>query len=1128
MVLFSRTGAPGSIFIPASEDSAVQIAVSNLAADIERVCGVRPQVVHQRQADTRIIVSTLEHADVPEGVNTAALLDGDGKPLWEAFLQQMQEGVLYLIGNGRRGAIYAVYDLCGRIGVSPWYYMADVPVRTATHIELPEDFFRCDWPRVKYRGIFLNDEEELDHWARTMNGEPTIGPKTYERIFELILRLKGNYIWPAMHVNAFNINEENGRLAQRMGIVTGTSHCDMLHRSNQNEWNHWKQQTGWHDAEYDYTIPGENREHLLEYWRGSLRQHREHECCYTIGMRGIHDSGFVTRNLTGDEALSEEEVMARKRALLEEIFAVQRGLIDEVHPGEEVPQAFVPYKEVLPIYDSGLRVPEDVTLIWVDDNHGYVRRYPSKAEQQRRGGNGLYYHSSYWAPPGMSWLFVCSAPLAHLGNELKKCYEQNIRQIWVDNVGALKPIELDMAYFLRCGWEGDRVGSVMLDADRFLQEFTDASFSGGHGTEMARIHGAFRQLSNLCKPEHMRADVFSQTAYGDEAAARLHRMHELTGEAEAICRTLPEAEKPAFFQLFLMQMKASFFIAVSYYYADRSRAAYALGAMRAADENTVKSREMDDLKRMLLHYYNEVMLDGKWRNILTPEDFPPPPLELYPACRPALKEGSGGLIIRLPEEGLGHGLHFSPDDDARWIDLFNGGSADMPYTIHADKGIVLSAAEGVLEAQARILVRVSPDFTRGTITIRADGQAYAIPVTRSRAHSVIHLPATDAAASGFRLVKGIGRGTGDAMEAPQDTCPEKPAALRFVFDLAADGAPELEIIRFLTLRSNGAIRLRVCVDGVETARLSSVTLDEYVGDWVDAAMHNGEKLRVTLPFLSAGRHGLTVEALDPYITLCAVNIYTAPRQECLLGPGVLDGGAALPVYDPAEEGAMFGLRAEEVPLPWEVYCGDAFWQQEMLYHRNERYRPEARGKPRNWCNAQGQKDVIACLDGGVIQETDGRLCWEAENALTQTDNASMTGAWTHRQAETNGRSGLAMVAESPVDDAGAAPALTYRIHCAQDAVYHLWVLAKYDDAARFHLRYLVDGRPASEAALVCREKFHTYRSVYMWCWQKVLTIPLTKGGHTLSFEARTAKLAIDRFYMTTGGENPPSDAQWPV
>lgn len=1125
MILFHHTSEPGSIYVSANENSAVQIAVANLFADIEKVCGVRPRVVHERQADTRIVVSTLTHACVPSAVKTAALLDKAGQPRWEAFLQQMHEGCLYLLGNDRRGAIYAVYDFCERIGVSPWYFMADVPVKTAESIELTEDFFRCDWPAVKYRGIFLNDEEELEDWARAVNGESTIGPKTYGRIFELILRLKGNYIWPAMHVNAFNIDEENGKLAQRMGIVTGTSHCDMLHRSNQNEWNHWKRQTGWLDTAYDYTIPGENREHLLTYWRGSLQQHKNHECCYTIGMRGIHDSGFVTRNLTGGEVLPDEDVMARKRALLEEIFAVQRRLINEVHPGEEIPQAFVPYKEVLPIYDSGLRVPEDVTLIWVNDNHGYVRRYPTKTEQQRKGGNGLYYHSSYWAPPGMSWLFVCSTPLAHMGNELKKCFEQNIRQIWVDNVGGLKPVEVDMAYFLRCGWEGDRANSVMLDSARFLQEFTDAAFSGGHGERLARIHGQFRQLSNLCKPEHMRSDVFSQTAYGDEAAARLHQMHALTSEAEAIYNTLHDAEKPAFFQLFLMQMKASFFIAASYYYADRSRAAYDLGAMRAADENTRKSREMDDLKRLLLHYYNEVMLGGKWRTICTPEDFPPPPLELYPACKPALKEGQGGLIIRLPEDGLNSGLHFAPKDGAKWIDLFNGGSADLPYTIRADAGIEVSATAGVLEAQARILVRTSADFTRGTITIHADGKEHIIPVTRSMLAPTLHLLATDAASDGFRRVKGIGRGIGDAMEAPSNVSPEKPASLRFTFDLAEACAPEAELVRFLTLRSNGAIRLRIRTDDTEPMLLTSPTVDEYAGSWVDAAMHNGEKLHLTLPGLSAGRHTLTVEALDPYITLCAVNLYTVPRQDCLLGPGVLDSGVALPAYDPAEEGAMFGLSAQEIPLPYDVYCGDEFWQGDMVYGRNIRQRPAHRGQPRDWHDEQGRKDVIAHLDGGMVQEHDGHLCWEAENALTQTENASLTGAWTHRQAETNGRTGLAMVVEERCTE---VPSLTYRIRCEQDAVYYLWALAKYDDASRFHLRYLVDGQPAQERALVCREKFHSYRSIYMWCWQKLLSIPLAKGEHVLTIEAHAVKLALDRFYMTTGDENPPSDAQWPV
>lgn len=487
---------------------------------------------------------------------------------------------------------------------------------------------------------------------------------------------------------------------------------------------------------------------------------------------------------------------------------------------------------------------------------------------------------------------------------------------------------------------------------------------------------------------------------------------------------LPDAEKPAFFQLFLMQKKASFFMAASYYYADRSRAAYALGAMRAADENTAKSHEMDDLKRMLLHYYNEVMLDGKWCNILTPEDFPPPPLELYPARKPTLGEGKGGVAVVLPKEGNEIGLHFDADaHQMKWIDLLNCGSEDLPYTAEADAGIAVTPDAGTLTVQTRLMVTVSPALREGAVNLRIGGEEHVIPVQQYGGAAPIHMDA-DARENfqGFRLVKGVGRGAGNAMEALPDTTPAHPAALRFRFTLHTDCAPEAEIIRFLTLNSNGNIRLRVRVDDGEGQVLSSSTLDEYTGDWVDAAMHNGEKLHLMLPQLKAGRHTLTVEALDPYIPLCGVNLYTAPRQECLLGPGVLDGGVALPEYDAAREGAMFGLAPGDVPLPWDVYCGEHFWQEDMLYHRNERYRPLRRGEPKNWLNEAGRKDVIAHL-GGVVQPVNGRLCWEAENALTQTEGASCTGAWTHRQAETNGRTGLAMWVES-LDPAAPAPALT--------------------------------------------------------------------------------------------------------
>ena len=321
------------------------------------------------------------------------LRDEKGVLIKEAYLLCVREGRLIIAGSDRRGTIYGIYEFCEKIGVSPWYFWADVPVKEKQEIRLPEDFFRTDHPSVEYRGIFINDEEELEAWVKKHMGEETIGVKTYEKVFELLLRLKANYIWPAMHVNSFNSKRENGALAERMGIVVGTSHCDMLMRSNNREWRPWIAKKGYQDAVYDYSVPGRNREILQEYWRESVEQNQDFEVCYTLGMRGIHDSGFETRGL---ENKSEEEKRQAKVELLETIIRDQRSILRDTL-GHDTMMTFIPYKEVLDLYDHGLEVPEDMTLVWANDNYGYIRRYPSEKEKKRSGGNGIYYHNSYWA-----------------------------------------------------------------------------------------------------------------------------------------------------------------------------------------------------------------------------------------------------------------------------------------------------------------------------------------------------------------------------------------------------------------------------------------------------------------------------------------------------------------------------------------------------------------------------------------------------------------------------------------------------------------------------------------------------------------------------------------------------------
>ncbi len=1123
MKLFQRGQQPQGIYLHPAEDSAVRIAAENLVQDVEKVCGVRPAITHDVQ-EAVIVIGTREHlADAP--ITWSPVTDEEGLPRWEGYVMQASGGHLYLAGNDRRGAIYAVYDLCARMGVSPWYDLADVPVKEKDLVEWDDAEHVADWPQVKYRGIFLNDEEELDAWARLRGGESTIGPKTYARIFELILRLRGNYIWPAMHVNAFNMDAENGRLAQRMGVVTGTSHCDMLHRSNQNEWKPWVKAKGYEGLQYDYTLPGENRERLMEYWRESLQQNRDCECCYTVGMRGIHDSGFVTAGLEG---VSEEELLSRQRALLEEIMAAQRELIAQEIPGGRPPQAFVPYKEVLPIYDSGLNVPEDVTLIWVDDNHGYMRRYPNAQEQKRPGGNGVYYHSSYWAPPGMSYLFLGSIPLAHIGNEMKKCYEQGIQTIWVDNVGALKPLEQETEYFLRCAWDAGREDSVTQDAPRFLREMVARDFSVDC-SKMAEISARFAQLSNLCKPEHMRSRCFSQTAYGDEAAVRLNEMHRLTRRAEEIAERLPRREKDAFYELFLVRMQAATCIAAAYYYADRSVMAYDLGAMGTADSCFAKSRAWDDRKRMILHYYNEVLAGGKWQGILTPEDFPPPPLELYPACKPALTIGESKLVLSVPDWGT-EGLPFTAPEDVRFFDLMNTGLKPISVTLAATDGVQISVTEGTVRDEMRVMVRM-PEQTQGEVTVTAGGQTLHIPLIRAVAAA--HLPIDQAAnMASFRLIRDIGRGRGDAIETLPSVSPDAPARVHFDISVPQDGPVEVEVLRFLTLNSTGKLRFRVYLDD-QMQDVESTVTDEWLGDWRNAAVEDGEKLHVRFEHVKQGTHRMKVEALDPYLTLCGCNVYFAPRQACRLGYGLLNGNAALPDADPARIDRLLGLQCSDVPHPYMVYAGDRFWTQDLLYACNERYRPVTLGKPANWYDGQGHKDIPGRVYGGIVTEADGHLAWETMNALAQSENAWMTdGAdgtcWQHRQAETLGRSGLAMWLPADTNRPARenAPHIHYRIHCAQTAVYHIWVLARYDDEQHFGCWFELDGTDVSATATLCRDHFHTYRTVYQWCWQKVITMQVDAGEHVFSIAADKPGTALARVYMTTGDENPLLDGQW--
>jgi len=1151
-----RRGQKCVIRIDERETEAVKIAVSNLAGDLERTLGISArilQMAEERPCDTaEILIGTLDVSEAVKGdADFSMLCDDTGSLRKEAYLHRVSEGKLVIAGSDRRGTIYGIYELCEELGVSPWYFWADVPVRKKQEFVLPESYVKADYPSVEYRGIFINDEEELEAWVRNYMGEPTIGVKTYEKVFELLLRLKANYIWPAMHVNSFNLTPENGALADRMGIVVGTSHCDMLMRSNNREWKPWIQKKGYTDAVYDYSIEGRNRDILREYWKESVEQNRDFEVCYTLGMRGIHDSGFETRNLKGK---TEEEIRNAKVELLEKIIADQRKILKDTL-GHDTMMTFIPYKEVLELYDNGLKIPEDMTLVWANDNYGYIRRYPSEPEKRRKGGNGIYYHNSYWAPPSMSYVFLCSIPLAHTRNELQKAWDEGIRKLWVLNSGAMKPLEQEITFFLRLAWEIGKQGALTGNVEAFAEDWIDRTFTGNIGRQVSVLLNDFSQLTNVRKVENMDYDAFSQTAYGDEAAVRIHRYEELFAQGNELYEKLPEEEKDAFFQLVLMRIHAAYFTNLAYYYGDRSTLMYERGCMQAAAFYTGKSREAEDARRRLLHYYNHVMCGGKWEGILNPEGFPPPRAAMMPVCTPPLAiQGAPSMRVDI-WNGAEELCFVTPGE--KWIEIGNLGAGEFEISLQAPEWVKLSEKQAVISREKRILVSVSgnPEDRSGEIVVEnlSDGSLRRIPVRMVKPDEegadcaleedglvVLEgesaeggsLKSGDLQSADFKLIRRLGRMQGNLVEA----CVQREAddldseevmtqaePLRYRFTTVGRGDFLLEIHRFPSLNSVGRLRVGISLDGGPIETVESFSNDEWCGNWKKNVLNNVDRLYLKLPVHEAGRHQLCVWAIDKYFAFSRMVIYTEPRKENNLAG--IRGAQALPAEWNMQEwcGRFYGEhRLLPRPTFYAVWGND----RDSLTVTCQTVQAERYGREvtPDWYLEQGKS---------VFQESGGAIRIDAAAALAQSscawtedgqENKALHSLWRHCGSESFGRSGLAMYIRTPELHwtPENAPSLNYRIQC-EGGTYTLWMLSKFNLREEGFFGIGTDGKIIPREKLYGNGGLWRYEAEQIYRWVPAVQISLEKGEHVLQIYALASGLRFDRFYLTRGTELPPVD-----
>lgn len=1201
-VIFEK-GKSYTLLMSSKENSAVKIAAANLQKDFKAVLQADLQIVDEsavtdfkanRVKDYDIILGTMGQsrfidAIVSQNVIPTWGIEGDnGKFHKEGYVLAEQEGALIITGTDRRGTVYGIYELSRQMGVSPWYFFADVPIKKKEEFVIAKNYHKSSYPSVEYRGIFINDEEELEVWSKKHTSDDTIGPETYKHIFELLLRLKANFIWPAMHVNSFNVNVENGRLADSMGIVVGTSHCDMLMRSNNREWNQWVQKKGYEGLKYDFTIPGENRERLIEYWQESVEQNKDFEVCYTVGMRGIHDSGFMTERIDRKD-ITPEEKQKEKTKLLENIIEIQRGIIsctlgDE--KGKKALQSFVPYKEVMAMYDNGLKVPDNITTIWVDDNFGYMRRYPNAEERKRSGGHGLYYHASYWAHPGMSYLFFNSIPLAHIHNELRKSYESGIRKMWVLNVGALKPIEQEIDFFTNYAWNVGKENGDIMDVKEYLEEWADYTFSGGFGRTIADICIKFARISNVRKVEHMRFDIFSQTAYGDEAIRRLNDYKRLVKKANTIYTKLPEEEKAAFFEFVLMKLQAAYYIYASFYCADRSNLCFEQGKLQAADMYYKKAYKFDSYKRRLIEYYNKKLVDGKWDGILTPENYPPPRTALFPPARPALRiEGKPEMKVFLwkgTDTTADNELVFSKYGvEYKWFEVANMGKGSFNYEAEAPDWIWLSETSGTVPEENRILVKIS-DIGKhqgecGVIKINNldDNKCFEINVKVEEEHysrdvqgyleadGYISIPCTkydfnyNNAKGEYNVISHLGRHEGSMLEADtadlnalEGDVSENPY-VEYIFNNYTEGSFDVEFYRFMTLNSKGRIRFAVSIDGNEPVVLESPINDEWKGNWRDSVMDNVDKVMYTLPFLEAGEHRLCIYMIDNYVAFSKVVIYTKGFLRSNLGPQL----SKHTLFDFHRRGdekpnelisleeeyfekvcdEIYSVSAEELANRSTCYAALKQWRGSLANEVIIKELPEA-GTKKNYLNAQNEKDIPASFGMGMFVEENGRLALEAECVLEESEYAfTKEGTekpgikWIHSDAETCGQTGLAMyIREKGIrwTEPLGAPSLHYKVKINNPGRYCVWMLIKFDTLTKGTCFVGVDDyiQPLEEQYM--KGSVFAYCAEQIWRWTAITEIELAEGEHTLSIYASRSDFRIDRIWLTNEDELPPDDFEW--
>jgi hypothetical protein len=902
----SSVGKSTSLLLSTKDFPGVIRAAKNLKTDIGKVTDVEPEIIFDQEPSSSelIIIGTIGVSPlIDQLVNSKKLNTENVSGKWESFIIETIEKpfpkvdrALVIAGSDKRGTTFGIYEVAKQIGVSPWYWWADVPVKKNKNIFASSGRFVSGEPAVKYRGIFLNDEEPaLGRWAVEKYGGFT--HEFYEKVFELLLRLKGNFLWPAMWWAAFNADDPlNASLADEYGIVMSTSHHEPMMRAHA-EWR--KLKAG--DWNYETNAPT-----LQKFWREGIERMGSKESIVTLAMRG-----------DGDMAMSAET----KTALLEKIVKDQRDIIADVTKKEitKTPQVWAIYKEVQDYYDKGMRVPDDVTLLFCDDNWGNIRKLPNLNDKLRVGGYGIYYHFDYVGDP-RNYKWLNTNPITKIWEQMHMAYEYGVDRIWIVNVGDLKPMEFPISFFLDYAWNPKKWNQNNLQ--EYTRQWCEDQFGKTYANDIADIISKYTKYNSRRKPELLSPDTYSLANY-HEAETIVSEYRALEKSADEVYQKIEPSLKDAFYQLVLHPVKACANLNDMYVTLGRNKL-YAVQGRSLTNELAERAKDLYKNDSLISVYYNKTLSGGKWNNMMNQIHigytyWQDPKTQVMPETKKieVPNEAEMGIAVEgsdkfwttnstdavLPEFNL-------YQNSNHYFEIFNRGKTPFDFSISSDaKWLKFSKMKGTVKNEERIYVSVffssiPIGLTKQTITITANNKSINVvvkvnntPVSGSGFMEIDHCIAIepehfDKAVSSndvhWQILPDYGRTLSGVTVFPVTAKAQTLAAgsphMEYNLFLVDTASINVQLYLGATLNYNvTGLRLAVSLDN-QTPRVVNIHENETQKTWAKSVEDNMRLVTSKWKVPSPGKHILKYWMIDPGIVLQKIVVDAGGVKPSYLGP----------------------------------------------------------------------------------------------------------------------------------------------------------------------------------------------------------------------------------------------------